>query len=103
MRGGYVNTIEDLRSGHYKNSYGVEGMLVTGNPDQKRIIPVSEEMKEHVFENVKTAYYKYNGMSGDNQAEEEAYHGRLNEYYKTLNRDDRVPEIGRASCRERVC
>lgn len=91
MRGGYVNTIEDLRSGHYKNSYGVEGMLVTGNPDQKRIIPVSEEMKEHVFENVKTAYYKYNGMSGDNQAEEEAYHGRLNEYYKTLNRDDRVP------------
>jgi hypothetical protein len=29
-------------------------------------------------------------MSGDNQAEEEAYHGKRNEYYKTLDRDDRV-------------
>ena len=94
MRGGYVNTIVDLRSGHFKNSYGVEGMLITGSPDQKRIIDVSEEMKEYVFENVKNAYYKYNGMPGDNQAEEEAYHGRLNEYYKTLDRNDRV-----AACR----
>ncbi|MCI9421980.1 MAG: DUF3879 family protein [Dorea sp.] len=90
MRGGYVNTIEDLRSGHFKNSYGVEGMLITGDPNQKRIIDVSDEMKELVFENVKMAYYKYNGMSGDNQAEEEAYHGKRNEYYKTLDRDDRV-------------
>lgn len=90
MRGGYVNTIEDLRSGHFKNSYGVEGMLITGDPNQKRIIDVSDEMKELVFENVKMAYYKYNGMSGDNQAEEEAYHGKRNEYYKTLARDDRV-------------
>mgnify|MGYP002512335241 CR=1 FL=1 len=91
MRGGYVNTIEDLRSGHFKNSYGVEGMLLTGDPGQKRIIDVSDEMKDLVFENVKTAYYKYNGMSGDNQAEEEAYHGARNEYYKTLAREDRVP------------
>ena len=90
MRGGYVNTIEDLRSGHYKNSYGVEGMLLTGDPSQKRIIDVSDEMKNLVFENVKKAYYQYNGMSGDNQAEEEAYHGARNEYYKTLDRDDRV-------------
>ncbi|WP_286153180.1 DUF3879 family protein [Sporofaciens musculi] len=85
-----MNTIEDLRSGHFKNSYGVEGMLITGDPNQKRIIDVSDEMKELVFENVKMAYYKYNGMSGDNQAEEEAYHGKRNEYYKTLDRDDRV-------------
>lgn len=91
MRGGYVNTIEDLRSGHFKNSYGVEGMLLTGDPNQKRIIDVSGEMKELVFENVKTSYYKYNGMSGDNQAEEEAYQGKRNEYYKTLSREDRVP------------
>lgn len=91
MRGGYVNTIEDLRSGHYKNSYGVEGMRLTGDPRQKRIIDVSDEMKNLVFENVKKAYYQYNGMSGDNQAEEEAYHGARNEYYKTLARDDRVP------------
>lgn len=91
MRGGYVNTIEDLRSGHFKNSYGVEGMLLTGDPRQKRIIDVSDEMKDLVFENVKTAYYKYNGMSGDNQAEEEAYHGARNEYYKTLAREERVP------------
>lgn len=91
MRGGYVNTIEDLRSGHYKNSYGVEGMLLTGDPGQKRIIDVSDEMKELVFENVKKAYYQYNGMSGDDRAEEEAYHGARNEYYKTLAREDRVP------------
>lgn len=86
-----MNTIEDLRSGHFKNSYGVEGMLLTGDPSQKRIIDVSDEMKNLVFENVKKAYYQYNGMSGDNQAEEEAYHGARNEYYKTLARDDRVP------------
>ena len=24
------NTIDDLRSGHFKNSYGVEGMEITG-------------------------------------------------------------------------
>ena len=25
------NTLEDLLTGHYKNSYGVEGMCVTGS------------------------------------------------------------------------
>lgn len=68
-----LNTIEDLRSGHFKNSYGVEGMLVTGRSDYKKIIDVSDEMKEHVLQNVKQAYYKYNGMSGDNAAEERAW------------------------------
>lgn len=85
-----LNTIEDLRSGHFKNSYGVEGMLITGRSDYKKIIDVSDEMKEHVLKNVKQAYYKYNGMSGDNAAEERAYHGTLNEYYKTLDREDRL-------------
>ena len=85
-----LNTIEDLRSGHFKNSYGVEGMLVTGRSDYKKIIDVSDEMKEHVLKNVKQAYYKYNGMSGDNAAEERAYQGTLNEYYKTLDREDRL-------------
>ena len=85
-----LNTIEDLRSGHFKNSYGVEGMRVTGRSDYKKIIDVSDEMKEHVLKNVKQAYYKYNGMSGDNAAEERAYQGTLNEYYKTLDREDRL-------------
>ncbi len=84
------NTLEDLLSGHYKNSYGVEGMCVTGRSDYKKIIPVSDEMKEHVLNDVKQAYYKYNGMSGDNEAEWDAYYRKNNEYFKTLKREDRL-------------
>ncbi len=68
-----VNTLEDLRSGKFKNSYGVEGMCVTGRS-----------------EDVKNSYYKYNGMSGDNEAEWDAYYRTLNEYYKTLPVEDRL-------------
>lgn len=50
---GKRNTLEDLLTGHYKNSYGVEGMCVTGRSDYKKIIPVSQEMKEHVLNDVK--------------------------------------------------
>ena len=84
------NTLGDLLSGHYKNSYGVEGMCVTGRSDYKKIIPVSDEMKQHVLEDVKMAYYKYNGMSGDNEAEWDAYYRKNNEYYKTLKKEDRL-------------
>lgn len=84
------NTLEDLLSGHYKNSYGVEGMCVTGRSDYKKIIPVSDEMKNHVLEDVKLGYYKYNGMSGDNEAEWDAYYRKNNEYFKTLKREDRL-------------
>ncbi|MDE6024606.1 MAG: DUF3879 family protein [Lachnospiraceae bacterium] len=84
------NTLEDLLSGHYKNSYGVEGMCVTGRSDYKKIIPVSDEMKQHVLKDVKMAYYKYNGMSGDNEAEWDAYYRKNNEYYKTLKKEDRL-------------
>ena len=84
------NTLEDLLSGHYKNSYGVEGMCVTGRSDYKKIIPVSDEMKNHVLEDVKLGYYKYNGMSGDNEAEWDAYYRKNNEYYKTLRKEDRL-------------
>lgn len=86
----YQNTIQDLYSGHYKNSYGVEGMCVTGRSDYKKIIDVSEDMKTHVLEEVKKSYYKYNGMSGGNEREDEAYARGLNEYYKTLDREDRL-------------
>ena len=85
-----VNTLEDLLSGHYKNSYGVEGMCVTGRKHLQKIIGVSDEMKRHVLEDVKKAYYQYDGMSGDNEAEEEAYARRLNAYYKTLPVEDRL-------------
>ena len=84
------NTLEDLLSGHFKNSYGVEGMCVTGRSDYKKIIAVSDEMKQHVLEDVKQAYYKYNGMSGDNEAEWDAYYRKNNEYYKTLKKEDRL-------------
>lgn len=88
--GDYRNTLEDLYSGHFKNSYGVEGMCVTGRSDYKKIIDVSDDMKVHVLDDVKKAYYKYNGMSGGNDREEEAYARGLNEYYKTLDREDRL-------------
>lgn len=84
------NTLEDFLSGHYKNSYGVEGMCVTNNPNARKIIQVSDEMKERVFQNVKDAFYKYNGMSGDNEAEWEAMARAKNEYYKTLKIEDRA-------------
>lgn len=88
---GYKNDLEAFLAGRRKNSYGVEGMDVTGrNGDYKKIIPVSAEMKEHVLNNVKNAYYKYNGMSGDNDAEWDAYYRKNNEYYKTLKREDRL-------------
>lgn len=101
------NTLEDLRTGHFKNSYGVEGMCVTGrNGDWKKIIPVSGEMKQHVLNDVKLEYYKYNGMSGNNEAEWDAYYRKNNEYLKTLKKEDRLSanwtlnqlhlEIGRA-------
>lgn len=88
---GYKNDLEAFLAGHRKNRYGVEGMDVTGrNGDYKKIIPVSDEMKEHVLNDVKNAYYKYNGMSGDNEAEWDAYYRKNNEYYKTLNVEDRL-------------
>ena len=52
-----MNTIKDLLSGHFKNSYGVEGMDITGRSDWKRIVPVSDEMKNHVLADVKKAFY----------------------------------------------
>lgn len=89
--GGYKNDLEEFLAGHRKNSYGVEDMDVTGrNGDYKKIIPVSKEMKEHVLNDVKNAYYKYNGMSGDNEAEWDDYYRKNNEYYKTLKREDRL-------------
>ncbi|MBD5549278.1 MAG: DUF3879 family protein [Lachnospiraceae bacterium] len=84
------NTLEDYLSGHRKNSYGVEGMCVTNNPNARKIIKVSDEMKQRVFYNVKDAFYKYNGMSGDNEAEWEEMAQAKNNYYKTLKKEDRA-------------
>lgn len=84
------NTLEDLLTGHYKNSHGVEGMCVTNNPNARKIIKVSDEMKQRVFNSVKDAFYKYNGMSGDNEAEWEEMAQAKNNYYKTLKKEDRV-------------
>ncbi len=87
----YKNDLEAFLAGHRKNSYGVEGMDITGrNGDWKKIIPVSDEMKQHVLDDVKREYYKYNGMSGDNEAEWDAYYRKNNEYLKTLKREDRL-------------
>lgn len=81
------NTLEDFLSGHRKNSYGVEGMRVTAN--SRRIIKVSDEMKQLVLDDVKKAYYKYNGMSGESGDEWEASARIKNNYYKTLKVSDR--------------
>lgn len=48
-----AKAIADLLSGRRKNSYGVEGMRITGRSDWKKIINVSDEMKQHVYEGVK--------------------------------------------------
>ena len=47
-------------------------------------------MKQRVFDSVKNAFYKYNGMSGDNEAEWEEMAVAKNNYYKTLKVNDRV-------------
>lgn len=83
--------VEDLLSGRRKNSYGVEGMRITGRTDWKRSIHVSDEMKQHVFEDVKKEFYKYGGMSGDNTAETDAYYDKIHSYVKTLKAGDRSP------------
>ena len=84
------NTLEDQLTGHRKNSYGVEGMCVTNNPNARKIIKVSDEMRQRVFNSVKDAFYKYNGMSGDNEAEWEEMAQAKNNYYMTLKKEDRV-------------
>ena len=81
------NTLEDFLTGHRKNSYGVEGMRITAN--SRRIIKVSDEMKQLVLDDVKKAYYKYNGMSGESGDEWEASARIKNNYYKTLKVGDR--------------
>lgn len=86
-----TKAIEDLLSGRRKNSYGVEGMRITGRTDWKRIIPVSEEMKQHVLEDVKKEFYQYGEMSGDNAAETDAYYDKIHSYIKTLKASDRSP------------
>ncbi len=83
------NTLEDLLSGHYKNSYGVEGMVITEGSNRKRIMPVSNEMKQHVFNDVKDKFYKYYGMSGDNESEQREHYGKINEYLKTVKKENR--------------
>lgn len=83
------NTLEDLLSGHYKNSHGVEGMVITEGSNRKRNMPVSDEMKQHVLNRVKDAFYKYNGMSGDNEAELKKYSATINDYLKTIKKEDR--------------
>lgn len=84
-----MNTLNDLLSGHFKNSYGVEGMDITGRSDWKRIVPVSDEMKKHVLEDVKKDFYKYGGMSGGSKSEDDAYYDKIHSYIKSANRQDR--------------
>ena len=83
------NTLEDLLTGHYKNSHGVEGMVITKGSNRKRSMPVSDEMKQFVYNDVKDAFYKYNGMSGDNEAEQKRYSAAINDYLKTVKKEDR--------------
>lgn len=87
--GYHRNTLEDLLSGHYKNSYGVEGMVITKGSNRKRIMEVSDEMKQHVFNDIKNSFYNYYGMSDDNETEQKNYNSKINSYLKTLKVEDR--------------
>ena len=49
-------------------------------------MPVSDEMKQFVYNDVKDAFYKYNGMSGDNEAEQKRYSAAINNYLKTIKK-----------------
>lgn len=84
-----AKAIEDLLTGRRKNSYGVEGMRITGRSDWKKIIDVSDEMKQHVFNDVKKEFYKYGGMSGGSTSETDAYYDKIHSYVKTLKASDR--------------
>ena len=53
--------------------------------DQSEIVNVSDEMKQHVYDDVKKAFYKYGGMSGDNTAETDAYYDKIHSYVKSLD------------------
>ncbi len=83
------NTLEDLLTGHYKNSYGVEGMCITGRNDYKKIVPISDEIKQHIYEDIKKAYYERNGMSGSD-ADMDAYYDKIHEYIKITDKEDRL-------------
>lgn len=84
-----AKAIEDLLTGKRKNSYGVEGMRITGRSDWKKIIDVSDEMKQHVLDGVKQEFYKYGGMSGDSKSETDAYFDKIHSYIKTVKPSDR--------------
>lgn len=84
--GYHRNTLEDFLSGHRKNSYGIEGMRITEK--SKRIVKVSNEMKQLIFNRVKDSFYKYNGMSGD-EAELDNFISKKNEYLKSLKTSER--------------
>ena len=83
------NTLEDLLTGHFKNSYGVEGMDVTGRSDYKKIVPISDEIKQHIYEDIKKSYYERNGMSGSD-VDMDAFWEKIHEYIKITDKDDRL-------------
>jgi len=83
------HTLEDFLSGHKKNSYGVEGMDVTGRSDYKKIVSISDEIKQHIYDDVKKAYYERNGMSGSDE-DMDAYYDKIHEYIKITDKEDRL-------------
>ncbi len=87
--GYHRNTLEDLLTGHFKNSYGVEGMCVTGRSDYKKIVSISDEMKQYLYDETKKAYYERNGMSGSD-ADMDAFWDKIHEYIKATDKDDRL-------------
>ncbi len=87
--GYYRNTLEDLLTGHFKNSYGVEGMCITGRSDYKKIVPISDEMKQYLYDETKKAYYERNGMSGSD-ADMDAFWDKIHDYIKVTDKEDRL-------------
>lgn len=67
------NDLKDLLKGHMKNSYGVEGMDITGRSDYKKIVKVPDKIKALVVNEAKRAFYECNGMCGDDMKKLDSY------------------------------
>ena len=67
------------------NPYANPGQDITGRTDWKKIVPVSDEVKDKLKANVKEDFEERNGMTGDNNNQNDI----INDYLKTLPPEER--------------
>ena len=102
-----VHAIKNLMRQYDKNgdwidpTTGLTGLILTDENinSRKRVIPIPESSREEMFESTKREFLRENGVhNGDTTRRSEVY----TNLYRKMKKDDRLAEIGRASCRERV-